>query len=278
MFKTTLDTVRDNFLFFDIYINQNCNLNCNSCIRCAPLFEYEEYPLDIFERDLKRLSEMSLRMGCSINGGEPLLNKHLLDYLKISVKYCEYTQLLTNGILIPALSKEVLKFISEKSVQVKITEYPVCDSEKAIKILEDNNISYCIWSDEIKELFSNSGKLKFQHSRLCEEGCNQNYAFDNCRENAGALYFGKFFHCGKPIIAKKLNETYGTNFEIEDTDYLDIFKVKSIDDFNKFRLRSKHFCGYCKDKLRPIKQNTFEWSRKHTDLKSEFILVKQENI
>lgn len=274
MFKRTTDAVRDNILFFDVYINQNCNLNCNSCIRCAPLFKYKEYPLDIFERDLKRLSEMSLRMCCSINGGEPLLNKHLLNYLKTSVKYCEQTHILTNGILIPSLSKEVLKFISENSVLVMVTEYPVCNTEKVIKILEDNDILYYRMNDHIKELFSNSEKLMFQFNRLCEERCNQNYAFNNCRENAGALYFGKFFHCGKPIIAKKLNETYGTNFKIDDSDYLDIFKVHSIDDFNKFRLRSKHFCGYCKDKIRPIKQNTFEWTKKHKDLKSEFIEFK----
>ena len=49
---------------------------------------------------------------------------------------------------------------------------------------------------------------------------------------------------------------------------------EAIDDFNKFRLRSKHFCGYCKDKIRPIKQNTFEWTKKHKDLKSEFIESK----
>ena len=274
MFKNNVIVIKKNFLFFDIYINKNCNLNCNSCVRCAPLFEYEEYPLAIFERDLKRLSEMSITMCCTINGGEPLLNKHLLDYLKLAVKYCKYVQVLTNGILIPALSNEVLKLISEKSVSVFITEYPVYNIEKAIKILEDNNIRYRRWSDDIKKLFSASDKFVFQHNRLSEERCNQNYAFDNCVENVGTLYFGKFFHCGKPIIAKKLNETYNTKFEVDDSDYLDIFKAKSIDDFNKFRLRSKHFCGYCKDKLRPVKQNTFEWTKKHTDLKSEFIEFK----
>lgn len=274
MFENNVIVIKNNFLFFDIYINKNCNLNCNSCVRCAPLYEYEEYPLDIFERDLKRLSEMSLAMCCTINGGEPLLNKHLLDYLKLAVRYCKYVQILTNGILIHTLSKEVLEFISEKSISVFVTEYPVYNIDKAIKILEDNNIQYRRWSDDIKRLFSTSDKFVFQHNRLSEERCNQNYAFDKCVENVGTLYFGKFFHCGKPIIAKKLNETYGTNFEVEDSDYLDIFKAKSIDDFNKFRLRSKHFCGYCKDKLRPTKQNTFEWTKKHTDLKSEFIEFK----
>lgn len=274
MYKNLTYAIRNDILFFDVYINQNCNLNCNSCIRCAPLFEYKEYPLDIFERDLKRLSEMSLRMTCSINGGEPLLNKHLFDYLKLSVKYCEQTHLNTNGILIPVLSKEVLKFISENSVQVIFTEYPVYNTEKIIKILEDNDIRYFRMTDVLKDLFSNSGKLVFQYNRLSESRCNQNYTYNNCRECGGVLYFGKFFQCGKPLIAKKLNEIYNTNFEIEDSDYLDIFKVHSIDDFNKFRLRSKHFCGYCKDKIRPIKQNTFEWTKRHKDLKSEFIESK----
>ena len=62
-----------------VYINQNCNLNCNSCIRCAPLYDHEEYPLDIFERDLKQIYKISKNTLLTIDGGEPLLNKKLLE-------------------------------------------------------------------------------------------------------------------------------------------------------------------------------------------------------
>ena len=72
--------IKSNYVHLDVYINQNCNLNCKSCIRCAPLYEYAEYPLDVFERDLKRLKDIGIKFGVSLNGGEPLLNKHLFDY------------------------------------------------------------------------------------------------------------------------------------------------------------------------------------------------------
>ena len=158
----------------------------------------------------------------------------------------------------------------EECRNIKLQDFYIKDGIARVKVLcKGNKLEDCEACNELYELAKSIAK---------EDGTlftyAQNYAFNNCRECAGALYFGKFFQCGKPLIAKKLNETFGTNFEIKDSDYLDIFKAHSIDDFNKFRSRSKHFCGYCKDKIRPIKQNTFEWTKKHKDLKSEFIESK----
>lgn len=265
--------IKSNYVHLDVYINQNCNLNCKSCIRCAPLYEYEEYPLNVFERDLKRLKDIGIKFGVSLNGGEPLLNKHLFDYLKISVKYADHTQINTNTILIPHLSQEILNFISDNNVQFILTFYPICNNkEKIIKYLEKNNIVYTVFNNLLTNLYSFSDKLVFQYNRLCERRCNPKYAFDNCMEAVGAIWDGKFYICGKPIISKKLNEKYGTNFEITEDDYLDIYKINSISDFTEFYKKAKHFCGYCRDKIRPVKENTFEWSNKHSaDLKIEFI-------
>ena len=99
-----------------VYINQNCNLNCNSCIRCAPLYDHEEYPLDIFERDLKQIYKLFKNSLLTIDGGEPLLNKNLLEYLKIGKKYCTQVEIITNGILIPKLSKETLEYIRDNDI------------------------------------------------------------------------------------------------------------------------------------------------------------------
>ena len=259
-----------------VYINQNCNLNCNSCIRCAPLFDHEEYPLDIFERDLKRIHELFKKSLLTIDGGEPLLNKNLLEYLKIGKKYCTQVEIITNGILIPKLSKETLEYIRDNGMFFLITCYPGINYSKTFETLAKYNITYLNSALVIKKLFSNTDKLLFQYNRLSLKKINKNYAFNNCRECVGVLNNGKFYKCGKPIISKKLNEIYGTNFEVKDEDYIDIFKIKNFDDFYNFFSKSSEFCSYCKDKIRNPKKNTFEWNNFHKgktfeDLKIEFI-------
>ena len=116
-----------------VYINQNCNLNCNSCIRCAPLYDYEEYELDIFERDLKQIYKISKNTLLTIDGGEPLLNKNLLEYLKIGKKYCTQVEIITNGILIPKLSKETLEYIRDNGMFFLITCYPGINYSKTFE-------------------------------------------------------------------------------------------------------------------------------------------------
>ena len=167
---------------FSVYINQNCNLNCNSCIRCAPLYDHKEYPLDIFERDLKQIYKLFKNSLLTIDGGEPLLNKNLLEYLKIGKKYCTQVEIITNGILIPKLSKETLEYIRDNGMFFLITCYPGINYSKTFETLAKYNITYLNSALVIKKLFSNTDKLLFQYNRLSLKKINKNYAFNNCRE------------------------------------------------------------------------------------------------
>ena len=44
---------------FEIHLNDHCNLNCKSCFHFVPLANPDSYyPLDEFERDIKRLCSL----------------------------------------------------------------------------------------------------------------------------------------------------------------------------------------------------------------------------
>ena len=50
---------RRNPFNFEIHLNDHCNLNCKSCLHFVPLAKPDShYPLDEFERDIKRLCSL----------------------------------------------------------------------------------------------------------------------------------------------------------------------------------------------------------------------------
>ena len=153
MHDSIYDTKSEKKILIAVYINQTYNLNCNSCIRCAPLYDHKEYPLDIFERDLKQIYKLFKNTLLTIDGGEPLLNKNLLEYLKIGKKYCTQVEIITNGILIPKLSKETLEYIRDNGMFFLITCYPGINYSKTFETLAKYNITYLNSALVIKNYF-----------------------------------------------------------------------------------------------------------------------------
>ena len=74
---------------FEVHLIDSCNLNCKGCVHFAPLAKPSSfYPLEEFEKEIKRLSELfGGRFGwIHIMGGEPLLNPNINDYLDECVR------------------------------------------------------------------------------------------------------------------------------------------------------------------------------------------------
>lgn len=97
-------------LFFDVIAAEHCNLNCKGCGSMSPLAEEKFLDLNVYENDLRRLSELSGGVMHHINilGGEPLLHTEIKKIIKITRKYFNYGNiyLVTNGILLPKMDDE----------------------------------------------------------------------------------------------------------------------------------------------------------------------------
>lgn len=161
----------------EMHIMDSCNLNCRGCAHFSPIFP-KEYP-DFRERinDVLKLKEkIGYLEDFSILGGEPFLNPDIGKYA------CEIAAILpdtkisivTNGILIPKASSEILQMIHDSGVSVIITEYlPTSRMMKAITDkLEEFDVPYMIRNDKNQFNKPLSLSAHSSHERLCiGNGC-----------------------------------------------------------------------------------------------------------
>ena len=78
----------------EIHIAEHCNLNCKGCTHFSTIADAEFLPVTEFENEIKRISELTNKIGLiNILGGEPLLNPDCTKYLKIARKYFPETEI-----------------------------------------------------------------------------------------------------------------------------------------------------------------------------------------
>ncbi len=131
----------------ETHVVDYCNLNCKGCSHFSNLFDKgAQIPYEIFERDIKHLSNKIYIKNFNLLGGEALLSERIEDYISCLGEYMPKTNivLVTNGILIPSLKQEVLECMAKYSVRVSITEYlPIKKlKDKMVLVLEQYNIDY----------------------------------------------------------------------------------------------------------------------------------------
>ena len=124
-----------------------CNLNCKGCSHFSNIFEKgAQVSYGIFERDIKFLSEKIYVRRFNLLGGEVFLNSRILDYIACLEQYMPKTSivLVTNGLLIPNLDKEILAGLAGHQVEISITEYPptLRMKDQIRKTLEQYHISH----------------------------------------------------------------------------------------------------------------------------------------
>ncbi len=135
-----LETLETNVVDF-------CNMNCKGCSHFSNIFHKGDFvPYEVFERDIKQLSDKVFIQQFNLLGGEVFCSENLTDYIKCLRKYMPKTaiELVTNGMLIPRQSNEVMKTIQQEQVTVSITEYPPVTKvkDKIIGKLEEYHIYY----------------------------------------------------------------------------------------------------------------------------------------
>lgn len=111
-----------------ISVCEHCNLNCKGCSHFSSLVEDEHYlDYEQYCRDLSRIKVM-INHTNRINflGGEPLLHKKLPDFIKYARDIYPYAEinLVTNGILLRHIPKELKSIILETNTKILLSLYP----------------------------------------------------------------------------------------------------------------------------------------------------------
>jgi len=255
--------------YYEINIVDHCNISCLGCSHFSPVAEERISPLEIVKSDLQRMSELTAQNVDEIHilGGEPLLHPDINDILITAREAFPNTiiSVITNGILLFKQDETFWKVCKNNKITIEVTKYPIeLDYEKMIKMVESWGITF--------KFHSYTGKAKktlFKMPLDIDGKQNANESFSNCTlaNRWIALMDGRMYTCQIAPNAFHFNKKFGTTMELEDGDYLDIYKINNINEILEFLATPKPFCKYCKIESivngipwTPSKKEMSEWT------------------
>lgn len=216
----------------------HCNLNCAYCNHFSPIAPKYELPYNVFKKDIKQLYKLTKGKikYFEFMGGEPLLNKDIEKIISIASDYFPTTQktIVTNGLLLKNMPKSFYKTCINNDVQISISNYPKSKEEqsKILKIKSKyDNIIYIM--EEVKEFaFINlSKKSPIKPCDTFECPHLDNGILAPCTIISNIKFFNSYFkEYSLPVYNK---------------DYLNIYKISSIDEIINFLNTPKLFCTHC---------------------------------
>lgn len=234
-------------LNFQIHVTEHCNLNCKGCYHFSPLAQEEYLSPEEYRRDLERLAELyhGEMDQILLLGGEPLLHPKLAQFLRIS-RECfpnreGVIKILSNGILVPKLDDAFWDACVETGTQLWLTKYPInIDYEKIGKIAKDHGIDIQYFSYEPVRTLGRQ-PLDLSGTRDYVENFKNCYRANECV----MLDHGRLYPCVIPAEIRHFNTYFHMDLKTCEQDYVDIYKVNSVEELQMLMQRPTPFCRYC---------------------------------
>lgn len=250
-FQLDIITPRANINIIEIHLAEHCNLNCQCCSHFSNLAEPEFTNIEVFERDIKRLSELS---NGEINiihlmGGEPLLNQNCERFFEVARKYFDKTEikLVTNAILLLKQKDSFWQSMKYNKITLAPTKYPIkIDWDKIKEICKDMNIKLIFFNDE------DIIKTSFKFPLNLDGDENPEWNFRNCvlANTCLILENGRLYTCSYIPNIRHFNKFFNKNIPISVNDYIDIHKARDYQEVLQFLAKPIPFCKYCDVKNR----------------------------
>jgi MoaA/NifB/PqqE/SkfB family radical SAM enzyme len=238
-------------LKFGIILADHCNLNCAGCSSYSPLAKENFYDIDTFRDDCKRISGLTNRKVASIGfaGGEPLLHPRITDFFDTARSFFDKSEgmggiiLFSNGILLPKQPDSFWENCRKNDVEIWVTKYPInIDFEAIDRTVKNYGIKFSYY-------YKTDKTPKRTNILALDLNGKQNIkkAFRTCIEKNEciALRNGRLYTCTRRSIFPNFNSYFKTGVEESDTDSIDIYKAKDIDEILDFLRRPIPFCRYC---------------------------------
>lgn len=261
----TFDTGDSSWLpHVEIHITEHCNLRCKYCSHFSSIAKEEYYDVQEFEKDMKRLAEITSQKikHLALLGGEPLLHPNVTDFFEITRKYFPKNRIdiLTNGLLLDSMDASFWKSMHKNRILLVPSLYPVeIDWDSIYKKIDKYHIMISkdtLPPDKLTMFEAKNYKIrKFDKFLLDLDG---KQPIDKpCRGRAGCANFvhGKLYNCFKPSNIRHFNSYFNKNIEVDEKDYVDIYKAQSLEELVEFVFKPSPFCRFCKD---PI-EGVFDW-------------------
>lgn len=257
MFVT--DVKKPRLEYYEYHISYHCNLKCKGCGHYSNLVPPEFGDFEQYERDIHRLKELySGVKTIRLMGGEPLLNPKLAEFCTITRKAFPDANIrvVTNGLLIPGIDKEVLQVMRKHYIGFDITQYPptVRLKEKIELKCIENDVAFHM-SEPIEKFFS-IVNVRGDSDREKE--------FETCiSQKCHFLENGFISVCAMPVLNKKYRDLIDQRIVLSKGDIIDLYD-KSLDGFqlNDLLSRPIELCRYCDN----THKKWFEWCGNYTEI------------
>lgn len=238
-----------------VNIVDHCNLKCKGCDHFACIAEPYFVPYETIKADLEQMSKIlkgSHIIRLVIEGGEALLHPDLLNIVKVA-RACFpdiHIRLVSNGVFLKKQQDEFWRVFRENNIGIWVTRYPI-------------NLDF-----EGMEARALAEKVEFKfwrESKMCKKVVDLNgendpvERFANCYlSNYGNfLMEGKFYGCPFSCQSYRIfNKAFRTNLIMNESDYLDIYKVNDMQELFDFAAKPKFYCRYCNGN-----SEKFEWAQ-----------------
>lgn len=247
-------------------ILDHCNLRCKGCDHFACIAEPYFVSSDTVGRDLARMSELLQGDNLTqigVMGGEPLLHPELLSILKLVRLNFPSTiiRLTTNGLLLLKQPEIFWETCRNENVTIVNTKYPInLDHEAMQAKAEKEKVKFIFFEgtggNEIKKSFKKSINLQGTSDPV------KSFADCHISNYGNFLMEGKLYGCPFSCQSYRIfNKKYNQNLRLSEKDYLDIYKVKDMQEILDFAARPRPYCRYCSGRV-----TGFEWTRSKQDI------------
>lgn len=194
----------------EMHLSDACNLNCRGCTHFSPLFHHIDADMTSRLDDVRKLAgKVSHIFDFYLLGGEPFLNPEIGTYAEEIRKILPHTRLtiVTNGLLIPKVPRDVLDRIRRAEVFVSISEYEPTHEhiDEITSRLAHAGIHYTLRPYDSKQVFNKP--IEITPSEKYPQKCISNGCVN--------IYNGKICRCPTLMYAFKFNEVFGTHLPTE---------------------------------------------------------------
>lgn len=249
-------------LGFLVPVVEHCNLNCRSCVHCAPLVKEKFMDIAEYEKDLAQLSELfhGEMNYVLLMGGEPLLHPQINEFMRVTRAAFPtgIIEIVTNGILLPAMGEKFWRTCHSCNVIISPTEYPInFDYNYCSEIASQCNVKYQFY-------FSGSKRMSKWYPLFpsavgeARRSAPEHYSRCSMANQCVTLKEGKMYPCTPAAFAYHLKEYFKIDLALSQRDGIDIYSVKTGDELLEKLARPIPFCSFC-DIVDQDKAISFEW-------------------
>lgn len=256
--------------YFEMHLVDFCNLNCKGCTHFSNLCD-ENTPnavanIDEVEKQLKQLSKLCDVSIIRLMGGEPLLYPKLDQLLPMVRGYFPQARifLVTNALFISRLNSYTCELIRDNEIFINISLYqPTFDKASEIEEFLNLNKIVHFWRDSGKG-YNDTEIVEEFHKCLSTTKKEGSQAYTHCyNKYCWFLRNGEISKCNYPLLIDLINCRYGSIFEVNKKDKINIFQCNSGWEIIRFLNNVIPFCKYCRDEVIKFK---WESGRIHAEL------------